>query len=405
MISVKRIAGSLLIVAALSLAFLVCVAWYMEFWQWFNGYQEYSSAVEFIELCLWVLLFLGLGLKLVKAAGQRESQQITLRGPGNIDPSAGYLLRHWYGEHSLAQSFFVNTVLCSLAFYGGWQLLHNYSKELGIATYEMPVLHKVMFAFMYWGAFLGLIVWQLIGLLRAAERRINPRSSFWSWDSGRAVRLLAGVLFVATLYPLGFHALPEVYEGVMTILDDIADDKYTLHLRNDGTELEIRGHMTFGLTAEVEKHLATNPRIKVIHLNSLGGKALEGEGLYNLIRQRQLITYSSIECSSACTIAFIGGRKRYLNKHALLGFHESWTHSGLDLGIDNSEKENLYNAIKATTRREHLYYVEAGTDRNFAKKLFSSLTVYEVIHPSPEELLRAGVVHGVIETANLSLSE
>src|SRR5690606_23120827 len=61
----------------------------------------------------------------------------------------------------------------------------------------------------------------------------------------------------------------------------------------------------------------------VIHLNSKGGRVSEAVQLYEFIRQQQLDTYVASECSSACTLAFMGGKNRYLSKRGILGFHSA----------------------------------------------------------------------------------
>jgi hypothetical protein len=47
----------------------------------------------------------------------------------------------------------------------------------------------------------------------------------------------------------------------------------------------------------------------------------EAEKLYETIKSRNLATYTSSRCYSACTIAFIAGHERWLKQNAKLGFH------------------------------------------------------------------------------------
>jgi len=90
----------------------------------------------------------------------------------------------------------------------------------------------------------------------------------------------------------------------------------------DGTEAEISGGFKYGLTDDFSKILLASRQIKVVHLDSVGGRLGEGEKLFKLIRERGLTTYVSSKCMSACTLAFAGGRERYLLKSASLGFHK-----------------------------------------------------------------------------------
>lgn len=58
-------------------------------------------------------------------------------------------------------------------------------------------------------------------------------------------------------------------------------------------------------------------------MNSPGGHIQVGTRLYELFRARGVDTVAEGLCGSACTIAFIGGKERILNKGARLGFHSA----------------------------------------------------------------------------------
>ena len=84
---------------------------------------------------------------------------------------------------------------------------------------------------------------------------------------------------------------------------------------------EITAGFKYGLTDDFLKILHASPQIKVVHLNSVGGRIGEAESLNKVIRDRSLITYTSYRCFSACTVAFAGGRERWIHSRAKLGFH------------------------------------------------------------------------------------
>ena len=66
---------------------------------------------------------------------------------------------------------------------------------------------------------------------------------------------------------------------------------------------------------------AAFPGVRVVHLDSPGGRVGEGKKLHALIRAHKLDTYVETSCQSACTLAFTAGRERILLKGATLGFH------------------------------------------------------------------------------------
>ncbi len=346
----------------------------------------------------WMLLCFCAGLALIRWADRLERPPLARPGPPRSRRLSGYLLGHWRGEQSLARSLWVNTVLVALAYYGFWVFVSNQSDALGLVVYRVPILYGLTLGMLPWVGFVPLTVWQLVGLTRTATRAVNGLASFWSWDGARTVRMLAALALLAACYPVYFHAVPEVYDSAMLIRDDLTDRKYTLTVKNGGMELEMQGVMTFGLTEDVARILAEHPGIRMITLNSPGGRVIEGEALLHLIRAHRLVTYSSSGCHSACGLAFIGGTKRYLYKDARLGVHHSWSQSQRALGIDTSEALTMFNALTGDRERlEKLYFLEAGVDREFAEQLFANLTVEEMRTPSPQDLLRAGVVHGVVE--------
>jgi hypothetical protein len=118
---------------------------------------------------------------------------------------------------------------------------------------------------------------------------------------------------------------------------------YDVRLLKDGTEMELSGGMPDGTADAVAHVLDGAPWVRVIHLNSMGGRIAEGLKLEGLIRKRALITYSSTSCISACTIAFLAGRERFLATDAWLGFHSTSLKLGADsFTLGNVEMRKIY---------------------------------------------------------------
>ncbi len=158
---------------------------------------------------------------------------------------------------------------------------------------------------------------------------------------------------------------------------------YDVRLLSGGTEIELAGGMPDGTTAAVQRMLDGAPQVKVIHLNNLGGELSEGLKLERLIRDRRLITYSSATCDSACTIAFLAGRERYLATDAWLGFHSAArTLGGSSFAAGNKVMRDIYRS-------------EGLPDTIIDRALATAPD--EVWYPSHEDLLAAHAIDAVVD--------
>ena len=162
--------------------------------------------------------------------------------------------------------------------------------------------------------------------------------------------------------------------------------QYQVALLPGAREIEVSGGLGFGVTAAVAELLAGNPDVRRIRLNSGGGALSEGVRLRELIIAHGLDTYSSRECSSACVSAFIGGRFRYLQRGARMGFHLPRNWEPLSTGPVSA----LYAAelrLLSATRRTGL--VSGNWIRSGQKFWF----------PTEFQLQRAGIVSFLRGTA------
>jgi hypothetical protein len=150
--------------------------------------------------------------------------------------------------------------------------------------------------------------------------------------------VLLGALGV--LGVLGREGIPQVTEAFdMAVLGDSRIPPFTIRVMRDGTEAEIAGGIKYGLADAFEKTLNAARRVKVVHLTSNGGRIGEGEKLFKLIRERGLDTYVASTCMSACTLAFAGGRQRFLLDGGSLGFHKSAFAGESEPGADRLQRQ------------------------------------------------------------------
>lgn len=293
------------------------------------------------------------------------------RPTGERPPATGYVARHWRGELSLPRSFWVNNVLLDLLVVllavPGFYLVQR-----GVVVTGYRVLLGVMAA--------GLLLWpwQLAGCWRAADRLLGQGAPPL-WPRLTQAALLAGVLVSV---PTGPDDLDFYREALYFAASEDGHTRYEVSLGDDGTTLEVWGDFGWGLTKEVRRHLDGNPRVKTVRLTSDGGWILEGQRLYDLIRERELSTYASVECSSACTMAFLGGERRELGAGGVLGFHRPSAYDG-----DKFGPEERFDA-------ERDFYLEAGVAPDFVERTFATPSD-DMWYPTPDELLDAGVITGL----------
>ncbi|KWV60455.1 hypothetical protein AS156_29175 [Bradyrhizobium macuxiense] len=100
-----------------------------------------------------------------------------------------------------------------------------------------------------------------------------------------------------------------------------------------GDVLRLSGDIADGDYVRFRAHFGAERRIVGIDLDSGGGSLYEGLRIAMLTHQRQVPTYVSNECDSACAFIFLASRKRYVAPDAKVGVHSVGnTHGGEDNG-------------------------------------------------------------------------
>ena len=133
----------------------------------------------------------------------------------------------------------------------------------------------------------------------------------------------------------------------------------------------------------LEKH----PEIKIVHLESKGGRRLVGYSLAGLFEERGISTFVEGTCASACTTAFLGGRKRLLHPSGHLMFHVARHIPG--------RNHKFSGAVK--TRMNRTFMEEHGIPLWFINKALST-PPEDVWTPTHSELLEAGILTAISST-------
>lgn len=284
--------------------------------------------------------------------------------------SRSYIGRHWRGELSLPISYFVNGILVTL-----------------ITSVIVFAVSAIFFgSYTPWSGLLALVgiwcfallisLWQIVGTWRSANDHVGRGGRvFWA-GAAKFMMIIAALQTAAAFAQSGW---PQLKESFLIVAGDPSIGTFSLRLMNGGTEIEFAGGIPFGATVELAKLLDAAPQVQTVHLDSHGGRIVEAERLRDLIWERGLSTYVAGECLSACTIAYLGGRERYLHHNGRLGFHAA---SFPGISESDMRSQNRQIAYEAGV---------LGVEREFAEKAYLS-PADSMWYPTPQELLDARFV-------------
>jgi hypothetical protein len=311
--------------------------------------------------------------------------------PPSPPPAAewNFVARHWRGLLPLWVSYWViNFVVGVSSALIVASIIAVFRSDDG---YE-PTLTFIMFVAI-WATVAAISVWQIVGLWRSANRHIALRAtigkrSFWARAAQFAAILMAinaAVLFVR-------DGVPQLAEATrIAFMGDPDIAPYTIRTMRNGTEAEITGGFKYGLTKEFSTILAASPQLKVVHLHSGGGRIGEAKKLHAVFKKSGLTTYVSLECASACALAFAGGKERFIAPRGKLGFHAP-SFPGVKIA-------NMTDAIAD----QSALFVAAGVSPAFVSRALNtpSSTLWK---PTTEELVRANAITGIADNARFAVS-
>jgi hypothetical protein len=163
---------------------------------------------------------------------------------------------------------------------------------------------------------------------------------------------------------------------------------YRLSADPANREYVIEGVIDFGITRDFRALLEQYPEGSRVVLTSEGGSIYEARGLAVLIQQHKLDTHVSDECSSACTLAFIGGQRRTLDASAKLGFHQ------YSMAYLNRHQVSPFHDLAGEQERDIEFMLARGISREFVDRAFEK-SHQEIWFPDQASLIRFGVVHSI----------
>ncbi len=285
---------------------------------------------------------------------------------------SNFIFRNWRGESPFWVSFLAWTIVLPLLIFVVVTLwLTQWSMQ------DTPASRMIQGAvgFLLIGA---VSIWQLVGMWRAsALDRSTGRWWITRWLA-RAVSIIVGAAGLLMLTPFS-SGMVSLYREA-TDQDWIGQQGHTVSVED--TNLQITGYLAWGVLGEVSRALASNPGIQTVVLNSPGGHVGVGTRLYDEIRSHGLDTYADEMCASACTLAFLGGTRRYVRAGARLGFHA--------VGGDGA------NSIGAGTNKIRSLFEATDVPETFVQRVFATPSD-SAWYPSRKELIGAHIVTDVID--------
>ena len=200
-----------------------------------------------------------------------------------------FIAMNWRGEYSLGTTYWLFGFLGNI--FAGILVVTVVAIFQSGSGYEPKAIFATILA--VWLGIGAVAIWQLVGVWRSANRHINARVLLGKkspWAGLAKVAVVIGVIRLAgTFLSSGWPQLVET--GRMSFLGDPDIPAYSIRVMRNGTEAEITGGFKYGLTDDFVKILGASRQIKVIHLNSLGGRIGEATKLNKVIRLALLHTY------------------------------------------------------------------------------------------------------------------
>lgn len=321
---------------------------------------------------------------------QSDAPVVHVPAPASKPPRfSNFFARHWRGELSLPMSYWGVSLLGNILAAVVLTLIGAaFSTGRGYDPFALFALFSSI-----WGVVAGVSLWQVVGTWRAATNYAARRAKLnqgAGWATAAKVMLVFGVIrTVAEFSQSGALQLAESYK--IAFQGDPDMPSYSLRVMRNGTEIEVSGGFKYGLSSDFERVFKASPRIRAVHLTSIGGRIGEARQLANFIRSRGLTTYVSTHCESACTLAFAAGKERWIASGGKLGFH-----GPSFAGMNKSDLAESVSSWKADL-------VADGISGAFADQALA-VASNDMWYPTHAQLRGANVITGVADGSQFAAS-
>ncbi len=293
-----------------------------------------------------------------------------------------YCLTHWQGKQGLFWSFWINLIAIRAVLFS----LQEYLEPAKGADWS-----RHDWQFMAWAIFAHgiVLIWQFVGVLRAAEHHQQETGSIAS--SWGAQLSLVPLFFLACIYLLGawqqIQPVPN-REHFSVTMEKERSGRYKMNIIPSFLAVDFNGSIELGVTKKLKGILESGVPIRLVILESSGGNIYEARGMAKLIERYELQTHVDTSCSSACTSVFLAGKKRTMSDNAKIGFHQYRFDANYSIIAADPEKEQA---------KDLAFFRSRGVSDAFLEKVFEQPS-NAMWFPEPFELLQAGVVQEILSS-------
>jgi hypothetical protein len=331
--------------------------------------KDWSSFGGIIGTVVVLFVLRGFGAWIVEKSEEwnAAAKSRTEVAKARIVKRTNYFIRHWRGQLSLGVSYWVNGFLASfvVAIAAG-----------AVAAMQADVRTQAALALVAFALAIIASLWHGVGIWRSASNHFS-RGGTHFWAGTAKVMVILGFLSVSGV--IWRNYIPQSAELISILAGDTGVPSYQIQVLPGGTEIEFRGGLRVGSAKELERILAAVPQAKVLHIESPGGRIGEAKQMMQLVRQRNLTTYTSEYCLSAATLVLIAGNERVIAADAKVGFH-----AGTFPGATAEQQGEMDNLVTSTMQ-------SVGVSEEFISRVLAT-PPEQMWYPSFEEMFRNGVV-------------
>jgi hypothetical protein len=283
-----------------------------------------------------------------------------------------YIVRHWVGAQSLAQSYWVNGVLIGLP-------LTLYLRVGAAVPSERPIDY-FEWKFLPFLAAIILLVWQYVGIWRSAGNQIREGRPGWA--------LVARfVVVIGTLISVRGVAVTarSTWSMWLAFVDERAAT-YTVTQRD--TKVFFSGEITPESADRLEALLNKEGVDRLVIRQSIGGFAHPALRLADLIEAKKLTVIVESDCASGCTLLLAAGAQRIIAPETIIRLHDAYQFGTSDASSEAGDVEARY--------------VRAGMGQDLLAKVRAHHGPRDLYEPTIGELITNGLVTDIFDVQTLA---